>query len=126
MKAVIGTFFSATLLGQGVVHFVVLCAAVASFFAAGSWLVIAVYSILSDVISSGFGSVIDTNTDLFNFVSYVLNFSFMGTFFTFYYIAFCTFVVMYITISVASFVSSIYPHVASFIRSQLNWITGDS
>lgn len=121
----IGAFLSTTVIGHGIIHFVAICASVAAFVFGAVVFVSGVYALLSEYIVGAAGEF-PAYTDLYLFVGYVLNFRFLKIFFSFYYFAFCTIVIGFISLSIAQFVSHVYPSVMMFIRSSLNWRGGDS
>ena len=110
-------------MGQGVLHFVTLCGSVAAFIAGLAYAAFKLFNIISEGLVDLTGYMDST---IFDFVVYVFNFSFFEKFFVAYYFVFCTIAISFITLSIADFVSKIYPSVVQFIRSMLNFRTGDA
>ena len=111
------------MIGVGIGHFITISATCAAVFTGLVSACIKIYVFFLDHLShiNPF-----SNNDVADFVSYVLNFNFIGRFVALYYFTFVTIAISFILISVAEFVSHIYPLVVQFLRSQLNFISGDS
>lgn len=70
---------------------------------------------LSDVFSS----------DWYSFISYTLNFDFLETIFSTYYISFILLISVYMGCVVFWLSVILVPHLLAVIRSTINWMTGD-
>lgn len=111
------------MIGLGIGHFISICATCAAVFVG---LIAACVKVYGFFVSNMIRINPFQNNDVADFVAYVLNFDFIGRFVALYYFIFVTIAISFILNSVVEFVSHIYPLVVQFLRSQLNFISGDS
>ena len=111
------------MIGVGIGHFIAVCATCAAVF---TGLIAACIKFYDFFLEHMLYINPFSDNDLADFVAYVLNFDFIGNFVALYYFTFVTIAITFIMISVAEFVSHIYPYVVQFLRSQINFISGDS
>lgn len=66
------------------------------------------------------------SSDWFQFVSYTLNFNFIGILISIYYFIFVSFIAVVIVLRIFSVTASLLPSIVSIIRSYINMATGDN
>lgn len=94
--------------------------------AAGITVSITVFSSLYGVLDFSLTFLSDIfSSDWYSFISYTLNFDFLQTIFSSYYISFILLFSVYIGCVVLWLSLIVLPHLTSVIRSTINWMTGD-
>lgn len=126
MKAILGAFFGTTMIGASITHFIVVCGSAAAVFTGLLALAVRIYDFSVENLEGFLGYVSEEDTSIIDFVSYVLNFDFIRSFMLFYYMIFVTIAISFITLSIAEFCAHVYPLVVQTLRSQINFISGDS